>query len=110
MTGAPPHLRLERQVDDAAKRLHRTSGCPVLIAAALEVDGATGVGFSVHGLTSRQQELAHFMLLQRLADDLQPGAAADCPKCSAAWARISAAVEALRPGFAGPDADHGGCC
>jgi len=112
MTADTDFARLQRQVADAAKRLNRTADVPVLIAAVVDLgEGATGVGFAVHGLTNAQHERAHFMLLSQLAEHLQPGAVEGCPDCSAAWARVSAAVEALRPpaGSRG-HAHHKGCC
>lgn len=109
MTAEPDPLRLERQVGDAARRLQRTSGCPAMVAAVIEVEGGSGVAFQIQGLTNLQTEFAHFVLLQRLARELEPGAATNCPSCSAAWARVSAAVEALRPGF-GAGVDRAGSC
>lgn len=100
MSGEPSNARLQRQTADAAKRLNRTTGAPSMAVAMEDLDdGGMGVAFAVEGPRNAQIELALLMLLMKLAEDLQPGTAEGCEDCSAAYARVSAAVAALEPGF-----------
>lgn len=104
MTAEPDISRLQRQVGDAAKRLHRTTDCSALVVAVADLgEGNRGVAYTVHGLTDAEQELAILAVLTQLANELQPGAAEGCPDCTAAWSRVSAAAAALRPAFVNLD-------
>lgn len=99
MTPTPDHMRLQRQVEDASARLARTTGQPVVGAALQKFEGGTGVAFSVRDAQLGQVERILFMLLGELAADLRPGTVEGCETCTAAYARVIAAVAALRPVF-----------
>lgn len=112
MTDLDDNQRLQRQVTDAATRLKRTSGAPVVVLALQEMEGGMGVAYAVDGHRMAQLELGYFMLLQKLEADLMEGAAEGCETCTAAWRRVSGAVAALAPGFGagGETADMKGRC
>lgn len=106
----PDAFRIERQTSDAAKRLARTTG--EAVAAVTIVDhgeGRTGMAYATEGLTLQQVEFACFMLLNKIAEDRMPGSAEGCDECKAAWSRVSAAAEILRPAFGPSWATKGAC-
>lgn len=105
----PNELRLQRQAVDAAKRLARTSGEPTIAVIIHDVTDGMGVAYAVEGPRPAQIELALFILLNRLSDDLQLGSAEGCETCMAAYARVGGAIAALAPGF-GPGTDIKGRC
>jgi hypothetical protein len=97
MTGEDRIHRLERQTRDAAKRLHRTTGESVLTLAIVEhAPGQTGVAFATEGATLEEIEFACFILLQKLAEERQVGAAEGCQGCSGSWTEDIADARNLR--------------
>lgn len=110
MTTEPRHFKIERQTSDAAKRLARLTGEGAITMSVTDHgEGAVGLAYAADGLTLGEIEFACFMLLSTLADDRMPGAAEGCDDCTLAWGRVSAAAEALRPGFGPGWARKAGC-
>ena len=109
MVAEPDGLKLQRQAEDGAKRLHRITGGPAIVALVHGDDAGAAVAHFVIGSRLGEVELAIFAMLQGLERELQPGAAANCDTCSASYARVSAALAALAPGFE-PGAPRRGNC
>lgn len=94
---APEHLRLQRQTEDAARRLNRTTGKGCITAILNELGGGdVGLAFSVEGLRTAQVEKALLILLGALARQLEAGVAEGCADCVASYERVLNAMTALR--------------
>jgi hypothetical protein len=92
----PAYIRLQRQAEDAAKRLHRTTGKGCLAAVINEMEGGdTGLAFSIEGLRTGQVETALTILLGQLAMQLEPGVVEGCSDCKGSHDRVLAALKAL---------------
>lgn len=95
---APEHLRLQRQTEDAAKRLNRTTGKGCITAVLNDSGGGdVGLAFSVEGLRTGQVEKSLLILLSALARQLEAGVAEGCADCVASFERVLNAMSALRP-------------